>query len=430
MGQGSATMNRNFSAKLLLAAVFGCTPQMLFANGMRLVSQDAFAAARGEAFVATADNPSAIYYNPAGLTQLEGNNIRGGLYGLYFDPTYTPPSDAANSGNTYHIENNLAAALQLFYAYTPADWPVTFGVGMYAPYGASVTWPQDTGFRTVATEGELTYLRFNPVVALEVVHGLSLAAGVMVDYGKLNQEQGLRATTQPFANNFTFSGDGWTVGYNLGLLWQPHEKISFGVTFRSTTSLTFDGQTEFEQQPILQPTELPAHATFDFPLTVVCGISYRPTPKWNLEFNADYTDWSSLKTVTIHQTEPAPFPVQQNIPVTMNWQGSWMYEFGATRYFGDGWQVSAGYLYNQNSVPDLNYNPLVADMDRHFVGIGFGRKGKRIDFDLTYQFGYGAAHTVTGSEPPSRPAAFVGQTADGTYDFISHGVLLTVGMRF
>ena len=43
----------------------------VLANGMRLVSQDGFASARGEAFVATADNASAVYYNPAALTQIE-----------------------------------------------------------------------------------------------------------------------------------------------------------------------------------------------------------------------------------------------------------------------------------------------------------------------------------------------------------------------
>ncbi|MCX6925129.1 MAG: hypothetical protein NT154_18235 [Verrucomicrobia bacterium] len=41
-------------------------------------NQDAFAIGRGNAFVATADNPSAIYYNPAGITQLQEQNIHAG----------------------------------------------------------------------------------------------------------------------------------------------------------------------------------------------------------------------------------------------------------------------------------------------------------------------------------------------------------------
>ena len=84
---------------------------------------------------------------------------------------------------------------------------------------------------------------------------------------------------------------------------------------------------------------------------MVCGISYRPTTNWNFEFDADYTDWSSLGTVTISRAEGCTGMIPQNIPLVLKWQGSWYYEFGATRYLGDGWSVSAGYIYNENSVP-------------------------------------------------------------------------------
>ncbi|HPV83585.1 MAG TPA: long-chain fatty acid transporter, partial [Nitrospira sp.] len=38
----------------------------------RLQGQSASAAAMGNAFVAQADDPSALHYNPAGMTQLHG----------------------------------------------------------------------------------------------------------------------------------------------------------------------------------------------------------------------------------------------------------------------------------------------------------------------------------------------------------------------
>jgi len=397
---------------------------------MRLASQDGFATARGEAFAATADNPSAIYYNPAGIARLPGNQLRSGIYGLYLDPTFEPPASEPNAGNRYHLENNLAAAPQFFLTHVLEKLPLSLGLGVYAPYGAGASWPDDTGFRSVATEGKLTYIRFNPVIAMELLPGLSVGAGVMVDYGNIELEQGLLRTAVPFANIFRFEGDDLSVGYNLGLLWQAHEKISLGATFRSSTSFKMSGHTEFEQQPIIQPTKLKAEADFEFPLTAVFGISFRPTPKWNLEFNADYTDWSSLGTILLRQQSPPPFPVQQDIPVTLQWQPSWNYCFGVTRYLEGGWHASAGYLFNENSVPDAYYSPLAADLNRHFFSVGVGHKGKRLDFDVAYQFGYGPAHTVTGSTPASQPGLFTGQTADGTYKFTSHALLVTLGIRF
>jgi len=423
-------MNRRDTVRLFAAAALGGAPLTLRANGMRLLSQDGFATARGEAFVATADNPSAIYYNPAGITQLEGGNLRAGIYGIYLDPSYRPPPGAPNGGNTYHIENKLAAVPQSFYTYTPEGLPLSVGLGIYSPFGLGVRWPQDTGFRSVATKGRLTYITLNPVVAWEPVPGFSIAGGAMANYVNMNLEQGLLGTESPFANFFRFKGDGWSVGYNLGLLWKPHEKVAIGAALRGAATVTIDGQTEFEQQPIMPPTERSAQADFKFPLGIVAGISYRPTPEWNLEIDAEYTDWSSFKTITIHQASPPPFPVQQDIPFTLNWKGSWIYEFGVTRYLENGWHVSAGYVFNENSVPDAYYTPLAADLDRHFFSVGTGVKGWRFDFDLAYQFGYGPTRTVTGSSPSSQPAQFSGQTADGKYGFISHAVLLTLGMHF
>ena len=394
---------------------------------MRLASQDGFATARGEAFTATADNASAIYYNPAGISQLDGFSVRAGVYGIYLNPSFTPPPPS--NTNTFHINDKLAAAPQFFAAYTPESSPVSFGAGIYAPFGGGLSWPQDTGFRAVATEGSLAYVTLNPVVALKLAPNFSIAAGMTVNYGNISLEQGLLRTETPFANVFRFKGEGWSAGYTLGLLWRVHEQVSFGASFRSTSTVRMKGHTDIEQEPIIAPTERSAQADFTFPLNAIVGLSYRPTPKWNFEFDADYTDWSSFGTVTIQQAPP-PFPVKQNIPVTLDWEASWTFKFGATRYLKDGWHVSAGYVFNQTSVPDAYYSPLVADLDRHFFSAGVGVKGRRYDFDIAYQFGYGPAHTVTGSTPSSTPGRFVGQSADGTYDFYSHAVIVTVGLHF
>src|ERR1700722_14551635 len=109
---------------LLILSVL--SPAVVFGLGIRLSDQDAFATGRGEAFVATADNPSAIYYNPAGISQLDGNNLRGGFYGIYYNPSYNSP----NGGNTYHSSFDLAAIPQLFYTHTFTNSMLSLGLGV------------------------------------------------------------------------------------------------------------------------------------------------------------------------------------------------------------------------------------------------------------------------------------------------------------
>jgi long-chain fatty acid transport protein len=421
-------LNGRHKSGLLLTMISAALASKASANGFSLLDQDAFATARGEAFAATADNPSAIYYNPAGITQLDGNNLRSGIYGIYANADYRPPADAPNAGNSYHDIDHFAAVPQVFLTHTFDALPLSLGLGIYAPFGGKINWPEDTGFRSVATRGALAYSTINPVIAYKLLPSLSLGAGATFNYGKIDLEQGLRPFAAPL-NYFLFKGLGWSFGYNAGLLWQPLDQISLGASFHSLTHINMQGYTEFEQQPIIPAQQLPAQASFTFPLTVVMGISYRPTSKWNLEFDANYTDWSSFGTVNLDQAQP-PFPIQQNIPVTLKWQPSWVYELGVTRYFGTNWQVSAGCMFDQNSVPDSYYTPLAVDMDRYFLSAGAGYKGKRFDLDVAYQFGYGPTHTVSGSTPSSTPGIFAGQSADGSYSFISHAVIASLGVHF
>ncbi len=427
-------MTRRNASRLLPLIFWGVSVWNVSANGFGLASQDGFATARGEAFVATADNPSAIYYNPAGITQIAGTSLRSGLYSIYLDPTFQPPNTAPNAGQTYSIGKHWNFIPQVFVTHSFDNSPISVGLGVYAPYGGNMDWPQDTGFRSVAVSGSLKYITINPVVAVKLLPSLSIGGGVMVNYGNMRLNQGLLPLAPRGVNYFNFSGDGWSVGYNLGLLWQPHPKISFGATFRSSAKLNFQGNTDFELNPgpYNSPAQRDASAEFTFPLTAVIGVSYRPTPKWNLEFDANYTDWSSFDTVTIEQSPPTVSnPLINNVPVNLDWQASWIYELGVTRYFDSGWHVSAGYAFNQNSVPNQYYTPLAADMDRHFFSVGTGFKGKTFDFDVAYQFGYGPAHTVTGSTSSTAAiTASSGETADGTYNYISHAVLVTVGMHF
>src|SRR6185436_8051805 len=95
-----------------------------------------------------------------------------------------------------------------------------------------------------------------------------------------------------------------------------------------------------------------ATARFPFPQNIVAGVSFRPTPKWNIEVDVDWTDWDRLDTVNLKQQ------FSGTLPLTFNWRSSFFYEFGVTRYFEKGWYASAGYIFSENTVPDKDFNPI------------------------------------------------------------------------
>ena len=123
-------------ALVSLISILSC-PDSAFALGFALPDQDAFAMARGNAFVATADDPAAVYYNPAGISQLEGTYFRPALRHPVMDRPTKAPAGEMNS------KEQLAALPQVFSTMS-LPYGFTFGLGTYSPYGLSMEWPDNS----------------------------------------------------------------------------------------------------------------------------------------------------------------------------------------------------------------------------------------------------------------------------------------------
>ena len=189
------------------------------ALGLRIPNQDPEAIARGNAFAATADDPAAIYYNPAGITQLDGENVDVGVHALSVNSTYVTPG-----GATYHSDYNVLPVPELFYTYSLTNLPLSFGLGVFSPYGTALQWPDDVPFHTSAAyNGQLTYITINPVVAWKITDQLSVAVGPTFNYSQVLLEQGI----DPFGDIFKFRGDGTDFGYTGGIRWQPVDAWAF-----------------------------------------------------------------------------------------------------------------------------------------------------------------------------------------------------------
>lgn len=403
-----ATLNRLI---LLGAAWLALTPTQIFALGFRVPNQDAAAIARGNAFVATADNPSAIYYNPAGITQLEGHNAQVGVLNYLGINTFY---DAPNGTDTTS-DFEVLPIPQLHYTFTPKDSPLSYGLGVYAPFGLGVKWPENSGFRSIAIESRLTYVTINPVIAWKAHPTLSIAVGPNFNYSDIEFSRGLAAPN----DNFKFKGDDIGYGFNAGVLWQPHEQWSFGANYRSASRINYKGKSTYDALGATADTK----ATLDFPQIISAGVSYRPTPEWNFEFNVDYTDWNTVNTVNLEGTI-AIFGF--NLPLQLDWHESWFYEFGVTRTFDDGWFVSAGYFYSSETAPSQTFTPAVPDTTLHVGSIGIGHQGENWRWVVATQLIAGGRRDINNSQPNP----FTAESANGKYQLIVPTLSVSLARRF
>jgi len=449
----------------------GALPTIAFGYGSRIATQDAEATARGNAFAATADDASAIYYNPAGLMQMDGFNAELGDYGIWIDEQYKPlhGQEGAHESTAHEPLQNVPS---LFLSYRPTGKPYSFGFGIYSPFGLMTEWPDDASFRSAGLYGSLEFISFTPTMAVQITRTFSAGIGVSLNYEDAQLRQGL--TSMP-GDSFSFKGDGVSVGADAGILWQPTERQSIGLSYHSPVGAGLTGHTkqglngneiresengnaqlaagkqkldstialinglpyppsikagliaEANAQyaaavaasgvpasgsfPTSYPT-LPANGSLQFPQYATLGYSFRPTPDWNIETDIDWTDWDSLNTFSLSRTGGS------TVQVPFNWTHSFLYEVGATHTIG-AYKLSAGYIYSENSVPSGSFNPIVPDSARHIASVGVGRAFGRFNVDLAYELSIGVNRTIVNDS-----------VADGRYSFLSNAVSISVGYHF
>lgn len=406
--QTNKSMNTMARTRALMGMIAGLAASDVHAVGFRLPNQDPEGIARGNAFVATADNPSAIYYNPAGISLLEGQQASVGVYFISTGVDYE-----STTGETASTIQDFQAVPQLYYVCSPESSDFSFGLGVYAPYGLGIDYDGDTPFSTLAQEGMLLYACFNPVIAWSVTPDLSVAAGLTLNYSDVSLKRRIGLSPD---DQFRFDGDGFAMGFNMGLLWQPAPMWSFGLKFHSPTEVDYEGDSIADPYSDHQSTE----ASVDFPGFIVGGVSFRPNDQWNFEFDLDWTDWDRVNDTRFKGTLGG----DQTFP--FRYESGFMYNFGVTRKFENGYFVRTGYIYSENSIPSETFSPLNPDSNLHLGSIGFGHRGDRFGWACGYHFAYNGGREVSGNQAMS----LLGETADGEYKTFNHAVNFSVRYSF
>lgn len=381
-----------------------------FALGFRNPDQNARATGQGEAFVAQADDASAVYYNPAGLTQIVGTESMSGGSVIFRDMEFQP----AGGGKTVTMDDPAYT----FHTYMCSDlkterWRVGFGINV--PFGTTMDWGNNTPFQYVLTKASLAVINYAPTVAFKVNDHLSLGAGVNIYQGK-TELQFNYSPTMP-GSKFTFEGDGIAVGGTFGVMWKITDQHTIGVVYRLPFSLKFDGTAK-----VPGFVSADASATIPFPQSIAAGYAFRPTKKLKLEFDIEWTDWNTLNTVQL-QSKNTTVSGDPRSAIPFNWMSGFFYEFGVQYEINTNWVARLGYIYSENSVPDSTFSPMLPDGNRHVFSAGVGFTTKRWDINLVYQYSLTEERTINNPPNPY-------YSVNGTWNSNAQQIMATAAIKF
>ncbi len=372
------------AAALIAALYFGlCEVASCAATGFLIYNQHAAANASAVAYTAQVDNPSAVFYNPAALSRLGGTQASCG--GTVIIPRTTFTSDATGSSSRMKHHTYLLPAAYLTHQLNER---FSIGLGCFSHFGLSTDWSDDWEGRWISTLAELKTFFLNPVVSYRVSPAFSVAFGISPVYSTLRFKKALQLTPRhrPLGTA-DFEARGSSCGFNLALLYQANNSLTFGISYRSAIDITLDGDADFTAAPLIKPL-LPrgdADIEIELPPILAGGIAVRITERLTMEFDLIWVGFSSFDELFADFEGRVSPPVRgQLAPIPRDYKDVLDYALGA-RYRASEWlALRCGFLFDRSAAPEENVDPILPDSDKFIAAAGFSIARRRWNLHCSY----------------------------------------------
>jgi len=398
---------------VLVVAVLMGLAGSVNAAGFRLSEQDARANGMGNAAVAVADNPAAVWYNPAAITGFEGTNLSLGSVMVMPQMEHTNVNGSKDRiKQTVHIPPHFFATRKL-------NEKFSLGLGVLAPFGLSTDWDKYTAnTRRVATKSLIQALYANLNGAYKFNQNLSVAAGA--SFVRVDAEMNKMATATA---EQTLEGDGTGTGYNVAAQYKWN-KYTFGASYHSKVKVDLDGKIDL---PIAGITNRDAETSITLPDTFQIGVAHQCTDSWLFTAEADYTNWTTYRRLIIDYTNNANV-AKQSID-NKNWSSVWAFRLGGEHKFNENWKLRLGAFYDVNPVKEDYFETRVPDSDRVAVSFGAGYAKGNITVDASYLYLRFMKRTIDNS---IQDDALAGGTTviNGKYASVARLPAITIGYKF
>ncbi|MEO8331829.1 MAG: outer membrane protein transport protein [Gallionella sp.] len=419
----------NCSVAAVLAALSGTAA----ASGFALIEQSG--SGLGNAYAggaAGAEDASTIFYNPAGMSRLNGKQVV--VAGNMIKPT----AKFSNTGSTaaaLQTTNNGNGGDAGSWALVPNAYfamelsPQTrVGLGINAPFGLQTEYDADWIGRFQAMKSKLQTINLNPAVSYDVNETVSFGAGL--NYQRITGDLtsavnyaaaafgavGGGATGVAVANAVIAAGEGEGVstisgndsawGYNLGLLFKLSPQTRVGLAYRSTVKYTLSGTVGFSANRPSAATMTPvvggatatavaagiAAATADggvtLPITMPDSFSvsglHQLDDSWDVMADATWTGWSVLEQLKIDRSSGTNL-----LTVQEHWKNTWRVAAGTSYRYNEQWKARAGLAFDQAPVSDTYRTARIPDNDRTWITMGGQYKPSKesaLDFGYAHLF--------------------------------------------
>lgn len=387
---------RAATATLAAALSFALASSEVQAAGFSVFEQGARGMGFAGAYTAQSQDPSAIFHNAAGIAFLKGKRLYFG--GTFVKPytDFTGADPFPGAGRTETGDVGVISLPALYYSQQFSD-RLSFGLGVNTPYGLKTQWaePDTYSGRYISLLADLKSVSINPVVAYKLEDRLAFGVGVDVRFSKVALTRRV-----PLVSPLTLKvidvaqvdlRSDWNtgIGFNLGVLAKPTEKLSVGASYRHKVRVDYAGTATFipissgdatldglVRQTLPQGSES-LKTGIEFPGIATVGAAYA-LDDWTIEADLVWFQWSTFDRLQLR------FPNRPDLDETIleEYENALQYRFGLERRFSDRLAVRGGYYYDNSPSPAASVSPLLPDADRHGFALGASFSRGNLSLDL------------------------------------------------
>lgn len=386
------------AAALVLTGVAAATSTAL-AAGFQLTEQSSLGAGRAYAGAGiVGDDLSAVHYNPAGMTLLEGTRFQAGGVWIGINADYS--SDISDESENGRLKGQMIPAGYVTHQVNDQIW---LGFGMTVPYGMGTEYSKDWEGADRGTNAKIYTFDMNPSIAWKVNDFLSIGGGISVQYAKAELGMGLHGM-----GHGKVEADSWDWGYNFGLMISPTDKLRFGLAYRSSIEHEAEGDTKLSNitsyqdlDKLLEGQNLAMTTTIETPDTVMLTGTWEATDQLRLSGLIRWANWSKFKELNIENDLPfvvesklGPMASQfKNLSIENDWQDTWLFSVGADYRINSAFTVRGGIAYETSPIDRQETRmAVIPDTDRVWLSLGaswYPTQDLQFDIGGTYLMGVG-----------------------------------------
>ena len=419
---------------LIVAAALSAMSVGAQASGYRFGSQSVAGQGTADANGAEASDASTIFYNPAGLSRLDGTQISAGATVVVPHSTYTDTGSThftgAPTGGTpaKDYAPDAVAAPSLYVSKKLNDqWAV--GLGLFVPYGAKLDYGNNWNGRYALSNIKLEAITLNPSVSWKLNQHHAFGFGIDAEHMKAELGQAvdvpgsiaalssgagaaqgallikqiaalggnpalLRTAGDAHGSN---DGQDWGWGFNLGYMFTLDENTRFGLAYRSSISHQLKGSTvwDFSQvttDPIVN--KVLAAASHKVNSAALVRLRTPETLSANVFHQFD-AKWAGMADVTFSRHNRMgdlhiefPGTGEGDEVIRQQWKNTVRVSLGGNYAYNENLTLRAGVAYDQSPVQSAELtHPALPDSDRMQYSFGANWKlSPRSSIDLAYSF--------------------------------------------